>query len=104
MGSSGQQVAVDLDRQCFATELVDDVERAEAASVPQPVKHEVNRPTPVDLVAGNQRHRLPVRHRLLAGSTAIELNQSIHAPYAHVISDQLQLAQLVEATLRKPLT
>ncbi len=104
----GRQVQIDLDRQRFAAEIIDDIKRAKAPSIPQRIGHEIDRPTTVDLFASHpQRHRMPVWHPLLAAPAAVELHQAIHTPHPLVVPDEPatpdQLEQLVEATLGKPL-
>ena len=59
----------------------------------------------VDLLAGHQWHRVPVRKTLLPSPTLIELHQTVHTPDTLVIPNQTaatnQLKQLAEAALRK---
>jgi hypothetical protein len=64
---------IDLDPQCLTTEVIDDVEGAEATAAPQRIGHEVRQPRFVGALGNIQRLSDASRQPTLASPWQIEL-------------------------------
>jgi len=79
------KVQVDLDRQGLAVVVVNDVEGAESAAIPERIRHEVGRPAGIDPLAHSQRLRMPRGNPLLAAPATIQPQLAVHPIHPLVI-------------------
>jgi len=80
-----RQRGVDLDGQCFAIEVVQNIESAKAHATVQRVAHEVGRPHTIRRLRHEQWQRIAHWNALLRSTPKIELQQAVHAIHSFVI-------------------
>lgn len=86
---------IDLDMECFAIEIIHNVEGAEASAARQRVAHEIHRPHHVMQPWYVQRCALARRQATLGGTPQVEFHRVVDAVDALAIPVRPLLAQLI---------